>query len=256
MSQNTAKAEEKDSGGAQGASGAMSEGRIEELEKKLEQLKASVNESSSEMKRTVDDLRKAVVDIRSAVSEIENPFNLLRVITNEKDLGKVIEARPMIEKRFAPKGTGTTETEERVGEEKVAEEQVEAPPAKEEIKEAPVVPQSKASTSVQPDSLEDGAAFLRWVYLMLDVGFDEEILHGLCKYFEYVGIVPRGASDHLAGLISTVVNARSKGLLVEDLELAMYSAAEAVGKTVKPDKISSLLLQVLKRNKLERMIKE
>ena len=30
-----------------------------------------------------------MLDIRSAVSEIENPFNLLRVITSEKDLEKI-----------------------------------------------------------------------------------------------------------------------------------------------------------------------
>ncbi len=58
-----------------------------EVEKKeIEKIRSDVNKLPQELRTAVTDLKKSIVDIRSAVSEIENPFNLLRVISSEKDL--------------------------------------------------------------------------------------------------------------------------------------------------------------------------
>jgi len=73
------------------------EDRISRLEEEINRLKADVQSSSDEMTRMVEDLKRAVIDIRSAISEIENPFNLLRVITSEKDLEKIMKAQPTID---------------------------------------------------------------------------------------------------------------------------------------------------------------
>jgi len=63
--------------------------RVAEVERKMDDLKSDVQRISEELKNVVSELKKSIVDVRSAVSEIENPFNLLRVISSEKDLNKL-----------------------------------------------------------------------------------------------------------------------------------------------------------------------
>jgi len=70
----------------------------EEAEKGVErsevaELRSDVDKISEELKMAVGELKKSIVDIRSAVSEIENPFNLLRVISSEKDVKKLNSKR-------------------------------------------------------------------------------------------------------------------------------------------------------------------
>jgi len=229
-----------------------SENRIDKLEEEIDRLKANVQSSSDEIKQTVEDLKKAVVDIRSAVSEIENPFNLLRVITSEKDLEKLGKAQPIIEKIQVVK-------EEKENKEKAREEKPEIiPEAKKEATEIPKqLEEQVAEINLEKWSpnFKHSFSLIRWIYTMFDLGFDEDSLKRICQYCEYFGVIPKGSSIHISSMIDALTDAKSKGLSEEDIMLVMYMAAEALGVDVKAEKIHELAINVLKRNRLKKLVK-
>lgn len=203
------------------------EERTDRMEKDLAELKTHVEGSSAEIGRTVDELRQAVVDIRSAVSEIENPFNLLRVITDEKDLDKMKGARAAIEKK------------QEVG--KV--EEVESAEEGEKVKEPPTLLEEAGSLL----SFKHGASLVRWIYTMLDLGFEGEDLKSVCEYCEYLGLIPGGSSPHVSNMADAIIKAKSKGLFEEEVVLSMYTAAESAGTKVNPGDMVEFIIQVLRR---------
>jgi len=223
--------------------------KIERLEKDLEKLKTSVEGSSLEMNKTVEDLRKAVIDIRSAVSEIENPFNLLRVITNEKDLDRMNKAQPLVEKIKIREETANIEEpkfEAKPGEE--VKEVTEKPPDKEEVKEAGL-------ESTTFPNFKYGSSLVSWIYTMLDLGFDQESLRSICQYCEYIGLIPKGSSIYVSNLVGAIIEARANGLSEEEVILGIYTVAKAAGTKIKPDDTSEVLIQILKRSRLEKLVK-
>jgi len=229
-----------------------SENRVDKLEREIDRLKASVQSSSDEIKQTVEDLKKAVVDIRSAVSEIENPFNLLRVITSEKDLEKLDKAQPIIEKVQIVKEK--KENEEKVGEEKL-ETDLEAKKSTAETLEQAEEQIAEINLEEWPSNFKHGFSLIRWIYTMFDLGFDGNILKRICQYCEYFGVIPKGSSTHISSMIDALTDAKSKGLSEEDIMLAMYMAAEALGVDVKTEKIHELAINVLKRNRLKKLVR-
>lgn len=76
--------------------------KIEEIEKEIREIRSAVNQVS-ELASTVEDLKRALIDIRSTINEIENPFNLLKLITDEEGLARVNEAKPLLERMAAEK---------------------------------------------------------------------------------------------------------------------------------------------------------
>ncbi len=231
--------------------GTESEDRVSKLEKEIERLKADVRDSSKEIKQTVEDLKRAVVDIRSAVSEIENPFNLLRVITSEKDLERLSKSQPITEKIQIVKEEGE---KEKIGEEKKELEGI--PSIDKEVLEtqkhlekqiSEVSPEKKA-----PD-FQHGFSLVRWIYNMLDLGFDRDDLKGICQCCEYIGIIPKGSSIQISSMIDALAGARNKGFSEEDIMLVLYMAAEAFGTSIKAEEIREMVMSMLKRKRIERV---
>ena len=238
--------------GEQGVSDeAENENRIDKLEREIDRLKASVQSSSDEMKQTVEDLKKAVVDIRSAVSEIENPFNLLRVITSEKDLEKLDKAQPIIEKIQVVKEKKEKEEETR---EKKLEPDLEAKKSTAETLKQAEEQIAEINLEEWPPNFKHGFSLIRWIYTMFDLGFDGNILKRICQYCEYFGVIPKGSSTYISSMIDALTDAKSKGLSEEDIMLAMYMVAEALGVDVKAEKIHELAVNVLKRNRLKKLV--
>ena len=209
---------------------AEGKGRIDRLETDLEDLKTTVEGSSVEVKRAVGDLEKAVVDIRSAVSEIENPFNLLRVITNEKDIGRIKAAQPAIGHA-------------------VRRERDEA-----EIEEPRPAETGELREPVSLLTFKHGTSLVRWIYAMLDLGFDERALKGICDYCEYIGLIPTGSRPHLSNMIDTISSLNSKGLFEEEVIVSMYTVAEATEVKVEGYRVGEALIRLLGRNKSKRMV--
>ena len=231
------------------------EERIGRLEKEISRLKAEVQSSSDEMKRTVEDLKRAVVDIRSAVSEIENPFNLLRVITNEKDLEKVSKAplhRPAIEKIQIEERKKTPEIVE-PKEEKREETEAASKPEESMEKQAAAEEDEQISLETWPLEFKNTFSLIRWVYDMFDMGFSGEDLKRICQYCEHFRIIPEGSSIHVSGMIDALTDARRKGFSEEDVMLILCMAAEAFGAEVEKKMIHELAVKVLKRNKLRKV---
>ena len=230
--------------------------KVNKLEEEIDRLKANVQSSSDEIKQTVEDLKKAVVDIRSAVSEIENPFNLLRVITSEKDLKKLDKAQPIIEKIQVIKEENKEEAEEEKPE--TREERIETTPEVEKETEIPKqVEEQVAEINLEEwsPSFKHSFSLIRWIYTMFDLGFDEDSLKRICQYCEYFGVIPKGSSIHISSMIDALTDAKSKGLSEEDIMLVMYMAAEALGVDVKAEKIHELAINVLKRNRLKKLVR-
>ncbi|GAH02930.1 unnamed protein product, partial [marine sediment metagenome] len=73
--------------------------KVKEIEEGLSDVRKEFGQTSEDMKSTVSSLQNAVIDIRSAVSEIENPFNVLRLITSEKDLEGLPGAKHIDERK-------------------------------------------------------------------------------------------------------------------------------------------------------------
>ncbi len=251
--------------------------RLDRLETDLENLKKSVTSSSLDMKKAVEELRKAVIDIRSAVSEIENPFNLLRVITNEEDLANAsirtsepADKKLKIKKEETRSDNPETERSDKSksmqGGKSEGKERLEAPPCSEEQvhgKEREEIVPSLEEKSIKVDevgsekplqlSFKSGCSLLNWIYMMLDMGFDRESLKSIYRYCEYLGLVPDRSSIFVSEMIDAVVKAKSRGLSADDVILGIYFAGEAAGRRVKVDDVIGLIVKVLRRNKLERV---
>jgi len=214
---------EDSSGFEGGGERAGGEDRISRLERDIEKLRSDVESA-------VENLRNAVVDIRSAVSEIENPFNLLRVITSEEDLNRIREGiRSKIQ--IQPK-----------------EEEGEKPEKPEEP-----APEAKMLQKLAGKlDFRSSASFVKWIYMMLDLGFDEETIKSICEYCESFGLIPEGLSPTISRMVEAVIKAKSRGLLEEDIILSIYTAAESAGTKIEPSKIIDAVIQVLRRRKAER----
>jgi hypothetical protein len=251
--------------------------RIDGVEKDVKQLKTDI-ENFMALKNTVEDLKNTIVDIRSLMSETQSPFNLLQFITNEEDLNKVVQAKPLIEKKFQtkreetkpetatsaaafPAGTPTTSEETKTGfaventmgmKETVlsAEPEKSTPPA---LSENLACPSSliKASGNILEGigSLSDGTSIVDWVYTMLDLGFDEEGIRKICDFCEFSNFMPKGYSEHVSNLVGAAVKARSMKMMPEEVILSMYGAADAAGKKTSSKDLTALIMRVLKKNK-------
>jgi len=251
--------------------------RIDGVEKDVKQLKTDI-ENFMALKNTVEDLKNTIVDIRSLMSETQSPFNLLQFITNEEDLNKVVQAKPLIEKKFQtkreetkpetatsaaafPAGTPTTSEEMKTGfaventmgmKETVlsAEPEKSTPPA---LSENLACPSSliKASGNILEGigSLSDGTSIVDWVYTMLDLGFDEEGIRKICDFCEFSNFMPKGYSEHVSNLVGAAVKARSMKMMPEEVILSMYGAADAAGKKTSSKDLTALIIRVLKKNK-------
>jgi len=251
--------------------------RIDGVEKDVKQLKTDI-ENFMALKNTVEDLKNTIVDIRSLMSETQSPFNLLQFITNEEDLNKVVQAKPLIEKKFQtkreetkpetatsaaafPAGTPTTSEEMKTGfaventmgmKETVlsAEPEKSTPPA---LSENLACPSSliKASGNILEGigSLSDGTSIVDWVYTMLDLGFDEEGIRKICDFCEFSNFMPKGYSEHVSNLVGAAVKARSMKMMPEEVILSMYGAADAAGKKTSSKDLTALIMRVLKKNK-------
>ena len=251
--------------------------RIDGVEKDVKQLKTDI-ENFMALKNTVEDLKNTIVDIRSLMSETQSPFNLLQFITNEEDLNKVVQAKPLIEKKFQtkreetkpetatsaavfPAGTRTTSEEAKTGftventtgmKETVlsAEPEKSTSPA---LSENLACPSSliKASGNILEGigSLSDGTSIVDWVYTMLDLGFDEEGIRKICDFCEFSNFMPKGYSEHVSNLVGAAVKARSMKMMPEEVILSMYGAADAAGKKTSSKDLTALIMRVLKKNK-------
>jgi hypothetical protein len=249
--------------------------RIDDVEKDVKKLKADV-ENFMALKNTVEDLKNTIVDIRSLISEAQSPFNLLQFITNEDDLNKVVQAKPILEKKFQTKKEETKSEmastaavspaavtnceEEKTGftVESTVDTEETAVSAEPEKSTSPSMENLAAPSSLIKASgslvegigtPSDGTSIIEWVYTMLDLGFDEDGIRKICEFCEYSNFMPKGYSQHVSNLVGAIIKARSQKLTPEEVILSMYGAADAAGAKTSPKDLTAMIMRVLKKNK-------
>jgi len=250
--------------------------RIDDVEKDVKKLKADV-ENFMTLKNTVEDLKNTIVDIRSLISEAQSPFNLLQFITNEDDLNKVVQAKPILEKKFqtkkeetkpettssasvSPAATLTKCEEEKTGftVESTFDTKETILPSEPEKSTSPCPENLTAPSSLIKASgnllegigtLSDGTSIIDWVYTMLDLGFDEEGIRKICEFCEFSNFMPKGYSEHVSNLVGAIVKARCEKLTPEEVILSMLGAADAAGAKTSPKDLTAMIMRVLKKNK-------
>jgi len=209
----------------------------------IEKLKFNVEKLSEELNTAVAELKKSIIDIRSAVSEIENPFNLLRVISSEKDLKRINSERlpPGVKSLFLGKPEEKREEKE--------EEQVPPEPLAEQVPKAETVEAEESKVELRPEleerqpfvvRLPPGTAYLDWVWSLLDVGFTPDDVKQLQSY-ERLGFLPQGCSEQLYSLAVAAEKAKSKGLTKTKLLLNMYKASVISGVQISVEDLKRLI---------------
>ncbi|MEM3798128.1 MAG: hypothetical protein QXY74_06825 [Candidatus Bathyarchaeia archaeon] len=226
------------------------EEKIEESKEKeeIEKLKLNVEKLSEELNTAVAELKRSIIDIRSAVSEIENPFNLLRVVTSEKDLKKLNHERLPPGVRSLVIGKPKEKLEEKGEEEKVSLSTAIPTPKTEmsKVEEVKEEPKAERETEIEERRLKAerfprGTAYLSWVWSLLDVGFTPEDVRQLSQSYEHLGFLPEGRSEQIYSLAIAAEKAKSKGLTKKELLLNMYKASILSGLSIDVEDIKRLI---------------
>ena len=196
--------------------------RIEKVEREVGNLKSDVQKISEDLKSVVADLKESIVDVRSAVSEIENPFNLLRVISSEKDLKKLNSQRGA---RAMPPGAksmilGKPEKKEVA---KPAKPTEEVPPFEVEERE------EEEERIFRLPLPKTGLGYLDWVWSLLESGLNPQDIADLARCYELLGYLPASSSNWIFSLAHAAQKARSRKLDKDYLLLTMYKAATISG---------------------------
>jgi len=230
--------------------------RNEVLRDEFDKLRSDVDKISQELKSTVNELKKSIVDIRSAVSEIENPFNLLRIISSEEDLKRLNRKR-------LPPGVkslvlGEPEKAEAPEEEK-PEQKPETPMLREEKPEKPLLTETEIEKpKLQAQAVETPTVrshYLDWVWSLLDSGLSADDVLQLAQAYEFMGYLPNGSSEHIYSLAVACEKVRSRGFTKNQMLLNMYKTAVISGVKIGLDDIEKIIsiAEVEREKKSERV---
>jgi hypothetical protein len=217
--------------------------------REIDELRSEVDKISKELKTAVNELKKSIVDIRSAVTEIENPFNLLRVITSEKDLKKLNSSRLPPGVRSLKLGKPERETPEEKPSpfegEKPPETLVEAqPPTETETRELQLGP--------HPQFPEAGTDYLDWVWSHIDLGLSSDDILQLAKSCEFMGYLPDNSAEFIYSLAIACEKARLKGVSKHRMLLSLYEAAAISGIEISLEDLKALISIAQDKLKKER----
>lgn len=215
--------------------------RIAKVEREMEGLRSDVKTISEDLKNVVSELKKSIVDVRSAVSEIENPFNLLRIISSEKDLKRLNSERlgkPGVQALASGK------PEEKPGEEAAVSPVSPALPSEGVLAEGEGREEEKPIEGLPPPPApppKTGLGYLDWVWSLLESGLTSGDIKELAGSYEFMGYLPAGSSGYVHSLAIAAEKARSRGFSKDDLVLNIYRAATISGVTAGLEDIRRLI---------------
>lgn len=215
----------------------------------LSGLRGDVDELSGEVQTAVTDLRKSIIDIRSAVSEIENPFNLLRTISSEKDVERLEEERlpPGIKSLILgkPKEIASANKE-------LSSRRPELPaPTEVEAKER----LNREVQSLSPLKPPKASGYLDWIWDLLDSGLTADNIQQLACSCELMKYLPEQTNEFIYALAVTAEKVRSIGFTKGHLLLYLYKAAAISKINIGSEDVEALIAiteDQLKRLKSER----
>ncbi|MDH5450366.1 MAG: hypothetical protein OEX77_05610 [Candidatus Bathyarchaeota archaeon] len=208
------------------------------IEQRVEKVESEIKQISTDLSSVVSELKKSIVDVRSAVSEIENPFNLLRAVSSEKDMKNLNNERTRLRMKTLTLGK-PKEQEQEQGNEVI--EPPSLPLSLEEDKPTEKMP--------PPPSTKTGFGHLKWVWSLLDLGLTPKGITQLSEYCEHIGYLPPNSSEYISFLAHVADRAKMKGLSKEQLMMSMYEAAVASGVEVKFEDMSEIVSVAIKEIK-------
>jgi len=201
----------------------------------LAEIRSDVNKLSDGLQTTITDLKKSIVDIRSAVSEIENPFNLLRTISSEKDLKKINGDRlpPGVKSLIVGKPQENGDVTVEIKEENTTKdiEPQTQPSPKPETQTLPKTeteeekPEKEVQVAVQSKPPKASSAYLDWIWSLLDSGLKANDIQQLACSCEFMGYLPAQTSEFIYSLAVVAEKFRGKGLTKGHMLLNLYKAA-------------------------------
>lgn len=195
-------------------------------------LRSDVDDLSSEVKTAVIDLKKSISDIRSSVSEIENPFNILREVSNEKEIENLTGKLPLGAKSLI------------LGKEQENnEEQKETNADLENIDQTePVIEKPKKMLIPLPQkSTKPSSAYLDWIWNLLDAGLTAENIRQLACTCELMNYLPPQTNVLIYSLAVTAERIRALGFSKGHLLLFIYKAAAISKTTMDPEDMEALI---------------
>jgi hypothetical protein len=195
-------------------------------------LRTDVEDLSSEVQTAVGDLKKSIADIRSSVSEIENPFNLLREVSNEKEIENLKgEGLPVGVKSLILEKQEKNETQE----EKLEPKPVEPP------KEAVIKERTNRMLIPLPQNSAKASPYIDWIWDLLDAGLTPENIRQLACSCELMNYLPHQASILIYSLALTAEKMRSVGFTKGHLLLFLYKAAAMSKTNLDPEDMEALI---------------
>lgn len=229
-------------------------------ENELDKLRSDVNQLSDDLQTTVTDLKKSIVDIRSAVSEIENPFNLLRTISSEKDLKKINGERlpPGVKSLIVGKpqenGIASGEIKEEIKTKDIEPQPSPEPEPQTQPKtETKEIPETEVQLEVQSKPPKISSAYLDWIWGLLGSGLKASDIQQLARSCELMGYLPAQTNEFIYSLAVAAEKFRGKGLTKGHLLLNLYKAAGISKVNVGWEDVEALIAiteDQLKRSKL------
>ncbi len=221
----------------------------------INELKSDVYELSNEVKTAVVDLKKSIVDIRSSVSEMENPFNLLRTISSDKDGEEQPEERKPsgVKSLILGKPEKTADIDNELPPPKLEPISLQiAPPIKEEPEiavqppitpVAPVKPVTTVTPPVLPVSLKSlkASAYIDWIWDLLDAGLTADSIKQLSSSCELFSYLPTQASELIYSLAVTAEKIRLLNLTKGHLLLYFYKAAAISKMNIDSEDMETLI---------------
>jgi len=208
--------------------------RLDRLEGEVKKLRGSFQETVNQLSQTVEELKRAVIDIRSAITEIENPFNLLRVISSEEELHHTRRLAKQVPAKLA--GTPKEGRPEKLVD-AVKPKPVEG--SQEEV--------VRRVVEAKPVSKPTGFSIIKWVWALLDAGLDKEDVLNISKYCECVGYLPPRSSEYVGYVVDAMSKARLGGLNLEEFMLIIYGAIKTSGLRLEMKELEEISYNLLRR---------
>lgn len=211
-------------------SGEKSDGKNgQEKQNEIEKLRSDMDKAISGIKSEIEELKNALVELKASLSEMENPFNLLASLVDEDGLRKFTGT-------VQAKASGEDKGESKRTEEKREERKVE------EMKQLGGEP-SRAFGAGYDTSI----ALIKWVWTLLDLGFEVDDVEKISKYCEFFSLLPKGSSHYVSAIASAVEKARMLNLSEDIMALSIYGAAKASSIKIELEDITDIVFNALRK---------
>jgi hypothetical protein len=205
--------------------------RFNKIEEEMEKLKQELKTITQNFNQSIEELKKAIIEVKNSISDIENPFNLLKIISSEEDFQRLKKS--------------TEEKTEKVSEKAIEKEKIEKP---KKIEEAPKIEEVvKKIAEITTTSFEAGFSIIKWVWALLDAGFDRDDVLNLSRYCESVGYLPNRSSEYVGYIVDAMSKARLGGLNMEEFMLIIYGAAKASGLKLEMKELEEIAFKLLRK---------